>query len=169
MVFPRRCFSIPAQWGRLTLRYECKVFMPDWCPNLCQVVVPPDVLDEAEAKWAPPDDPVFQLVPLDFEYYVTRCFEDLGKPEVNFDTFWDVYHGLRDLVEVTVPGNIAATLNENTGDDSDGIVELPAHAYLKELDFVADDGESDGGDGEDDEIGFPFVDFTNEEGRDELS
>lgn len=49
------------------------------------------MLDAAEEKWAPIDDPVFQLVPLSFKPYVTQCFENMGKPEVNFETFWDVY------------------------------------------------------------------------------
>ena len=72
--------------------------LPDRWLNIPQIIVPPDMLDEAEAKWAPADDPIFQLAPPDFEPYVTQCFEDLGNPEVTFNTFWDVYCGLWDLV-----------------------------------------------------------------------
>jgi len=138
--------------------------------TLGQVVVPPAVLDAAEAKWAPPDDPVFQIVPSDFKSYLTQCFEDLGKPEVNFETFWDVYCGLRDLVGVAVPGNVTVTLSESTGDGDNGMLEPFALAHLKELDLGVDGEGSEGydEDGEDVEEEFPHVDFTNEEGGDEL-
>lgn len=121
------------------------------------------MLDAAEAKWAPADDPVFQLIPLNFEPYVVQCFEDLGKPEVNFGTFWDVYCGLRDLVEITVPSDVTVTLSDSIRDD-DHQVEPFALAYLNEPDLGDDGGE----DGDDDEGGVLCVAFTHEEDGDEL-
>lgn len=110
------------------------------------------MLDAAEEKWAPADDPVFQLVPLSFEPYVTQCFEDLGKPEVNTEKFWDVYHRLRDLVEIAVPDDVTATLGESIRDDGD---------VGKQDVGVDEDEDEDGG-------GVLHVDFTIEEDRDEL-
>ena len=138
--------------------------MFEWCPNLCQVTVPPDMLDTAEAKWAPADDPVFQLVPLDFEPYVAQCFEDLGKPEVNFKTFWDMYSRLWDLVEITIPGDVTVTLSESIRDNGNGLLEPFALAHLKEPDLGIDGGEDNGND----EGEVPCVDFTDEEDEDEL-
>jgi hypothetical protein len=130
---------------------------------VCQVVVPSDVLDEAEAKWAPPDDPVFQLVPPDFEVYVTQCFEDLGKPQVTFGTFWDVYCQLRDLVDTAVPGDVVVTLGTTIRDDDDGVPVPFALDKLQEQN-LEDEGGEDEGEGDE-----PLrVDFTHEEGRDEL-
>ena len=125
------------------------------------------MLDEAEAKWAPVDDPVFQLVPLDFEPYVTQCFEDLGKPEVNFKTFWDVYRELRDLVEVTVPGDITVALSER--DNGDSPLEPFALEHLKEPDLrVSGDGDDEDEDEDEGEGEVLRVVFTNEEDMDEL-
>lgn len=121
------------------------------------------MLDEAEAKWAPPGDPVFQLAPPDFEPYVAQCFEDLGNPEVTFDTFWDVYCELQDLVEVAIPGDIAMTLSESIRGDADGMLEPFELVHLKEPEFKGI--EDDENEEEDDA---PYVDFTNEEDEDQL-
>ena len=129
------------------------------------------MLNAAEEKWAPPDDPVFQLIPLDFKPYVTRCFEELGKPVVDFHTFWDVYCKLRDLVEITVPDVVVETLSESITDDSSGVSEPFAFAHLKKPvlgDIVVDEvDEGEFGENED-EGEVLHVDFTNEEDRDEL-
>ena len=93
------------------------------------------MLDEAEAKWAPPGDPIFQLAPPDFEPYVTQCFEDLGNPKVTFDTFWDVYCELQDLVEVAIPGDITMTLSKSIRGDADGMLEPFELVHLKEPEF----------------------------------
>ena len=126
----------------MTSRYDFEIFVSGQCPNFDQVIVPPDVLDAAEAKWAPSDDPVFQLVPLDFEPYVTQCFEDMEKPEVNFDTFWDVYRELRDLVEIAVPGDVTEALSESTR-DGDGTPEPFALAHLKEPDLQGEEEQGE--------------------------
>lgn len=66
-------------------------------------------------------------------------------------------------MEVTIPGDITATLRENTGDDVDGLSELFALAHLREPDLGVE------GDREDDDEGeVPCVDFTDEEDEDEL-
>lgn len=124
------------------------------------------MLEAAEAKWAPPEDPVFQLVPPDFESRITQCFEDLKKPVVNFDTFWDVYCDLRDLVETVVPDDLMVTLTESIRDDDDGVPESFTFAHMNEPDLGGVEADVDGD--EDIEDGALYVDFTIEEGRDQL-
>lgn len=131
--------------------------------NARQIIAPGDMLDTAEEKWAPPNDPVFQLVPLDFESYVVRCFEELGELTVELESFWDVYRQLRDLVELAVPDVVAATLGESIADDDDSAPE-PIEFALDDAEFDDDeDGEDD-----DDEGEMFCVDFTNEEDEDQL-
>ena len=47
-----------------------------------------------EALYAPPDDPVFQLVPPSFHDYVTNLYSKIGQPAVTVDTFWTIYRTL---------------------------------------------------------------------------
>jgi hypothetical protein len=160
---PEEMFRFPQMVDACDFKVRLHVLMSDWWPNMFQIIVLPDMLDEAEAKWAPPEDPVFQLVPPTFENYVTQCFEDLGKPEVTFETFWDVYCELWDLVEVAVPEDVTMTLGESIRSDV-GMKEPFELVDLEEpqLGHVVE-SEDDGGE---DEV--PCVDFTNEKGRDQL-
>ena len=56
--------------------------------------MPPELLDEMEAIYAPPDHPVFTLVPPAFHEHVTELYLSIGEPEVTVGTFWDVYRDL---------------------------------------------------------------------------
>ena len=100
-----------------------------------------------------------------------QCFEDLGKPVVTFDTFWDVYCELRNRVEVAVPGDVVVAIGESFRDDTGGSLELPgssesfALAHMKEPVLggigVDENEEEDGG-------GLVLcIDFTNEEDMDQ--
>ncbi|KAJ8084455.1 hypothetical protein PM082_003225 [Marasmius tenuissimus] len=57
--------------------------------------VPPSLFDETEALYAPPDDPVFQLVPPLIGTIISTAYRIIHEPNVTFDTFWAVY---RDLI-----------------------------------------------------------------------
>ena len=127
-----------------------------------------------EAKYAPPNDPVFQLVPPDFEAYVTSCFKALGEPEVNFETFWDVYCRLRDLVENSIPDDVAETLRENVVDDDESTPEPEGFSQMKEP-VVGDTGVERGRNDNEDKVvededseEVLRVDFTDDEDDDEL-
>ena len=48
-----------------------------------------------EASYAPPDHPVFELVPPAFHEHVSYAYSEIGQPKVNVDTFWEVYLSLR--------------------------------------------------------------------------
>lgn len=47
-----------------------------------------------EAKYAPPDHPVFELVPQAFGDHAQQFYEELGNPEVNFSNFWTIYQAI---------------------------------------------------------------------------
>lgn len=128
---------------------------------------------------------MFDLFPLDFEFYVTQSFEGLGKPEVNFKTSWNVYCNLWDPVETAVPGVMVGTFSESIMDNGGDVPEFFALAHLKKpnlegVELDEDDvgsksevsknvvGENEVGEGRDDKGEIFCVEFTNEEDRDEL-
>ena len=114
---PQQMFMHPSTANSYDFKVWLRSMLLHRSFNLCQIVVPKDMLDAAEEEWAPPNDPVFQLIPPDFESHVTRCYEALGEPVVNFDTFWDVYCGLWDLVETAVPDVVAGSLSQSAMED----------------------------------------------------
>ena len=63
----------------------------------------PEILREARAQFAPPDDPVFELVPPYFAQRAKEFYGEAGMPEVNGDNAWEVYSDLlqffRDIEE----------------------------------------------------------------------
>ncbi|KAJ7084177.1 hypothetical protein C8R43DRAFT_1051851 [Mycena crocata] len=63
-----------------------------------KVLVPPELFDEMEAQWAPPDDPVFELTPPEFTAKIEEVYQSLGRPEVTSKTFWDIYCVLLDAI-----------------------------------------------------------------------
>lgn len=48
-------------------------------------------MDEFEAQWAPPNDPVFLLTPTPFDDQAQILYANLGSPPVSSNTFWEVY------------------------------------------------------------------------------
>ena len=52
------------------------------------------MLDEMAAHWAPPDHPVFQLVPEDVQVLLGAQYEEMGSPQVSHTSFWDIYREL---------------------------------------------------------------------------
>ncbi|KAJ7199908.1 hypothetical protein GGX14DRAFT_572338 [Mycena pura] len=55
------------------------------------VSVPPELFDEMEAIWAPPDHAVFNLTPPEFTELVTEFYKQLGQPIVGAKSLWIVY------------------------------------------------------------------------------
>lgn len=60
--------------------------------------MPPELLDEVEALYAPPGHSVFELVPPAFNEQVTEHYSAIGQPVVNVDTFWDIYCQLLEML-----------------------------------------------------------------------
>jgi hypothetical protein len=68
-----------------------------------------------EQLYAPPDDPVFELVPTTFAHYIQTLYENMGSPAVTGENVWDIYRGLvQRLEELQV-----AMDNLNADSDSD--------------------------------------------------
>lgn len=94
------------------------------------------MLAEAEEKWAPADDPIFDLVPPPFQELVDQCYDELGRPVVTFESFWEVYRDLRDEVDTTIPLNVVTSLNQSASSDpgeDEGIEFTLAHLRAPEL------------------------------------
>lgn len=56
-----------------------------------QIHVEDDILDDVEAKWCPSDNPVFLLVPPEFELVAEGVYAEVGRPDVTSQSFWLVY------------------------------------------------------------------------------
>ena len=52
------------------------------------------MFDHMQAKWAPPDHAVFQLVPPQFAAVMERLYGVLGSPVVDDKTFWNVFQAM---------------------------------------------------------------------------
>ncbi|KAJ6581597.1 hypothetical protein B0H19DRAFT_1251786 [Mycena capillaripes] len=100
-----------------------------------KVVVTPEMFDQMEAEWAPPDDPVFLLIPPTFEAEATELYGQMGRPEVNFDSFWDVYS---DLLAAFWNGGVEHLQDNMEGADNhfESSVELMDVADLPQGDAV---------------------------------
>jgi hypothetical protein len=61
--------------------------------------VPEDLVDEAECRWAPTDDPIFSLLPPNLQQHVSEVYVQIGSPDVSFNSFWNVYLHLQDAVD----------------------------------------------------------------------
>ena len=85
------------------------------------------MISEAEEEWAPSDDPIFQLVPPDFQAIVSKCYDDLGRPAVTSDQFWEVYCNLRDSVEEVITEDITTSFSQSIFTESVGMVLLLLH------------------------------------------
>jgi hypothetical protein len=59
-----------------------------------QIPVPSELLDKVEAQFAPPDDPVFQLVPPLFDQRAREHYLKIGQPIVSSDTLWTIFRQL---------------------------------------------------------------------------
>lgn len=84
-----------------------------------------------EQEWAPPDDPVFRLVPLTFGEQAAALWVTIGEPEISSLNFWDVYLDLLEAFRAlpTDPQLSEAVLMANEGEDND----MPIVPGLREL------------------------------------
>ncbi|KAH7904511.1 hypothetical protein BJ138DRAFT_1019057 [Hygrophoropsis aurantiaca] len=100
-----------------------------------KVVVPPALFDEMEAKYAPPDHPVFELVPQTFRQRAEELYQVIGSPQVSSDTFWDVYQHLLAQFCSHIEDNTAMNtfLHSQHVDDANDDDEVALLSDLKEL------------------------------------
>ena len=65
-----------------------------------QVQVEQEALDHVRHLYAPPDDPVFELVPPIFAAHADALYENMGRPEVTSKNVWAIYRGILQDLEV---------------------------------------------------------------------
>ncbi|KAJ7773757.1 hypothetical protein B0H14DRAFT_3894610 [Mycena olivaceomarginata] len=58
-----------------------------------------NLLDEMEALWAPPDNPVFELTSRSFHARVQQLYTDIGCPTIEYASIWNVFEELKDRLE----------------------------------------------------------------------
>jgi hypothetical protein len=86
-------------------------------------VVPSELFDEMEALYAPPDHPVFELVPAAFHDHVSEAYSAIGEPKINMETFWEVYLRLRQ--QLHEPHHQSLTEVLTSYHDQDVSVDIP--------------------------------------------
>lgn len=86
-------------------------------------MVPSELFDEMEALYAPPDHPVFKLVPPAFHDDVSEAYSAIGQPFVNIKTFWEVYLRLRQ--ELREPRHQSLIEDINSYYNQDDSVDIP--------------------------------------------
>jgi hypothetical protein len=98
--------------------------------NLCayQIPVNSELLDEMEALYTPPDHAVFELVPPAFHKHVSQLYIAINQPEVNVDTFWNVYLNLLRQIHEGHDEQLTSTLTlhqETLNQDANEMPLLP--------------------------------------------
>ncbi len=59
----------------------------------------PEAVDHVESLYAPPDDPVFDLVPPIFDHYAQVMYREMDAPTLTSENIWDVYCELLERLE----------------------------------------------------------------------
>lgn len=78
------------------MRLQCRLNRNPLCNLNNKIPVNPAFVDQVRALYAPPDHPVFQLVPPDFAALAAQFYETMGFPVITRATVWDIYDGLLD-------------------------------------------------------------------------
>ncbi|KAF8527657.1 hypothetical protein JB92DRAFT_3139803 [Gautieria morchelliformis] len=72
-----------------------------------KVGVTQDAIEDIRAYYAPSQDPVFHLVPPDFEPLVQQVYIRMGSPRIERDSIWEIYAnmvtGVREVCNLTPP------------------------------------------------------------------
>lgn len=96
-------------------------------------------VDYVHQLYAPPDDPVFQLVPPTFENFISVLYMSMDSPVVTRQTVWDIYRELHhrfshlDEALVMLPEWEAAAGQSAQFSDSDAGCEVELLQGLKDL------------------------------------
>lgn len=94
-------------------------------------MVPSELFDEMEALYAPPDHSVFELVPAAFHEHVCEAYSAIGEPDINMETFWEVYLHLRQ--KLNEPHHQSITEVLTTYRDQEDSVDIPLLPNLKQF------------------------------------
>jgi hypothetical protein len=99
------------------------------------------LFDEMAEIYAPPDNPIFQLVPPLFDELVDNHYADIGQPVVTSDTFWEIFltllECLRHSADEELTGVLTDSDRQETAAQDDGLPVLPDMQPLRNGDPVA--------------------------------
>ncbi|KAF8262051.1 hypothetical protein EI94DRAFT_1773282 [Lactarius quietus] len=70
----------------------------EWKAADYKVAVPSETFNEIEQKYAPPNDPIFDLVPHTFAVHANAIWTDMRSPEPEFRNVWEIYLHIRDAL-----------------------------------------------------------------------
>jgi hypothetical protein len=95
-----------------------------------------------ENEWAPPDHPVFTLVPLEFEHHVRNLYAIQNYPPVSHHTFLLTFRQLRDVFMPDVGRHPLATYvsyhDQDHDREHDLVGILPGQRNLRPGDELGD-------------------------------
>lgn len=118
-------------------------------------------------KYAPPSDPVFELVPSAFAQQANTVWTALGSPQPKFDNAWEIYLCMRDALRAVTERETLQQILSNvstTCEPQDFLDEIPEDLNptdedeLLVVDFSDDEGSilvvdlTDEDRGEDDDL-----------------
>ncbi|KAJ7718872.1 hypothetical protein DFH07DRAFT_872378 [Mycena maculata] len=101
-----------------------------------KVIVSPEMFDETEQEWAPPDDPVFELTPPIFTKKIVEIYENLGRPAVSSRNFWNVYSNLLDSI-IDVEEELTSAIQDLDAEFEASIELLPDKPLREGANVVA--------------------------------
>lgn len=136
---PKDIFESPEHYGALDFKVLIFFFALAIMFDFSQIKVQPEAIQYVREKYAPPDNPIFELVPPTFAHYATQVYAHLGSPELSSRNIWQVY---RDMVQHLE--NIAARA---LGEDE---------AYVNSLDEFEVQSQLDG-EAEELEVHYPLI------------
>lgn len=108
-----------------------------------------------EKKFAPPDDPVFDLVPYAFAVRANAIWVDMGSPEPRFENAWEIYLHIRDALRSMAWDDDFQQSLSAASQREDYSEELPSD--------LLDDGDIPLVDVSDSEDEIPLVDVSDSE------
>ena len=106
-----------------------------------------------EATCAPPDHDVFQLTPPPFDSRANKYYEEMGRPPVSSNSFWNVYQQLLSLFRGAEPPDDLTQVLSNLENCTEQIAQekvdvLPGLKALRLGATVVGDGIVDGNNSE---------------------
>ncbi|KAH9019451.1 hypothetical protein EDB85DRAFT_2153732 [Lactarius pseudohatsudake] len=136
-----------------------------WKATDYKISIPLEALDEIEKKYAPPNDPVFELVPHAFAIHANAVWTAMGSPQPQFNNAWEIYLNIRDALRGIARDRVLEQVLSSvmTADatsepqNRNCLDELPADLQPASEDELLTVEETDN------ESGTPVIDLTGDE------
>ncbi|KAH8980140.1 hypothetical protein EDB92DRAFT_1820653 [Lactarius akahatsu] len=120
-----------------------------------KISIPPEALDEIEKKYAPPDDPIFDLVPHAFAIHANAVWTAMGSPQPQFDNVWEIYLNICDALRGIARDGVLQHVLSSVITTRNCLDKLPADLQPSEDELLTVEDT-------DDESGIPVIDLTED-------